>query len=236
MQTNVFADTGLLAREAARLVARAARQAVDTRGRFLMAVSGGNTPWKMLDALSKMDVPWAETHVFQVDERITPVHEERNITHIRRHLVNNASLPAAQLYPMPVDDDELDAALGRYAATLRTLAGSPPTLDLVHLGLGTDGHTASLVPGDPVLRIRGDAVALTGVYQEHRRITLSYPVLNRARHVLWLVAGEAKAEMLCRLKSADPDIPAGRVNQAHATVFADRAAAGVAEARQARRS
>ena len=126
---------------------------------------------------------------------------------------------------MPVESADLDEAAARYAQTLVDVAGSPPVLDLVHLGLGSDGHTASLVPGDPVLDVTDADVALTGVYQGRRRMTLTYPVLNRARRVLWLITGEDKAAMLVRLRRGDPAIPAGRVRQDHAVVLADRAAA-----------
>ncbi len=125
---------------------------------------------------------------------------------------------------MPVESADLDEAAARYAQTLVDIAGSPPVLDLVHLGLGPDGHTASLVPGDPVLDVTDADVALTGLYQGRRRMTLTYPALNRARRVLWLITGEDKAAMLVRLRRGDPAIPAGRVRQDHAVVLADRAA------------
>ena len=113
----------------------------------------------------------------------------------------------------------------RYALTLREIAGSPPVLDLVHLGLGPDGHTASLVPGDAVLDVTDADVALTGVYQGRRRMTLTYPILNRSRRILWLVTGSEKAGMLVRLRDGDLSIPAGRVRRDQALVLADRAAA-----------
>jgi 6-phosphogluconolactonase len=124
-----------------------------------------------------------------------------------------------------VERDDLDEGVARYAQTLVDIAGSPPVIDLVHLGLGPDGHTASLVPGDAVLGVTDADVALTGVYQGRRRMTLTYPALNRARRVLWLITGEDKATMLVRLRRGDPGIPAGRVRQEHAIVIADRAAA-----------
>ena len=150
---------------------------------------------------------------------------DRNLTHLAESLLSHALLPPAQLHAMPVEEVDPEAAVRAYSKTLWELAGSPPVLDLVHLGLGPDGHTASLVPDDPVLEITGADVALTGVYQERRRITLTYPVLNRARRVLWLVTGSEKVPMLKRLLAHDRTIPAGRVRPDDALVLADRAAA-----------
>jgi 6-phosphogluconolactonase len=182
----------------------------------------------MLRALAGMaDVPWGSVHVFQVDERIAPAGDaDRNLTHLAESLLDRAPLGAAQMHAMPVEFPDVAVAAARYGATLREIAGSPPVLDLVHLGLGPDGHTASLVPGDPVLDVAGADVAVTGVYQGRRRMTLTYPAIDRARRILWLVTGGEKAAMLARLRKADPGIPAGRVRQASALVLADRAAAG----------
>jgi 6-phosphogluconolactonase len=127
---------------------------------------------------------------------------------------------------MPVESPDLEAAAAQYALTLREIAGSPPVLDLAHLGLGPDGHTASLVPGDPVLDVTDADVAVTGrAYQGRRRMTLTYPMLNRSRRILWLVTGSEKVDMLARLRAGDRSIPAGRVSQDRALVLADRAAA-----------
>jgi 6-phosphogluconolactonase/glucosamine-6-phosphate isomerase/deaminase len=126
---------------------------------------------------------------------------------------------------MPVESSDLNAAAAFYAQTLRSITGSPPVLDLVHLGLGPDGHTASLVPGDPVLDVSNADVAVTGIYQGRQRMTLTYPVLNRSRLVLWLVTGGEKAGMLPRLQTGDISIPAGRVRAGRAVILADRAAA-----------
>ncbi len=144
---------------------------------------------------------------------------------MRESLLEHAPLRPEQLYAMPMEEKDLDAAARRYALTLREIAGSPPVLDLVHLGLGADGHTASLVPGDPVLDVIDADVALTGVYQGRRRMTLTYPIINRCRHILWLVTGSDKAGMLVRLRDGDRSIPAGRVRGDQALVLADRAAA-----------
>jgi len=200
------------------------------RGRFIMAVSGGHTPWLMLRALAGNDVSWESIHVVQVDERVAPAgHPDRNLTHIRESLMEHAPLRDGQVHAMPVEASDLQAAAARYALTLQELAGSPPVLDLVHLGLGPDGHTASLVPGDPVLDVTDADVALTGVYQGRRRMTLTYPIIDRARRILWLVTGSEKAGMLVRLRDGDPSIPAGRVRRDQALVVADRAAAGQQE-------
>ena len=127
---------------------------------------------------------------------------------------------------MPVDAADLEVASQQYAATLERIAGMPPVLDLAHLGLGPDGHTASLVPGDPVLDVTESDVATTGLYQGRRRMTLTYPLLNRARAIVWLVTGPEKAEMLARLYAVDRSIPAGRISQDRALVLADHDAAG----------
>jgi 6-phosphogluconolactonase len=227
MKIEVLADVDSVARQAAAIMAAEARSAVAARGRFIMAVSGGHTPWLMLRALAGEDVPWESVHVVQVDERVAPAgHPDRNLTHLRESLLEQAPLRPGQIHAMPVESPDLAAAATRYAVTLRELAGSPPVLDLVHLGLGPDGHTASLVPGDPVVDVNDADVSPTGVYQGRRRMTLTYPILNRSRRVLWLVTGSEKVEMLGRLRAGDESIPAGRVCQDRALVLADRAAAG----------
>jgi 6-phosphogluconolactonase len=224
MKVEVFADADAVARKAAALIAAEARAAVAARGRFILAVSGGHTPWAMLRALSGEDAPWANVFVTQVDERVAPAGDpDRNLTHIRESL--HAPLRPEQILAMPVEAPDLQAAVARYAASLQEIAGSPPVLDLVHLGLGPDGHTASLVPGDRVLEVTDADVALTGVYQGRRRMTLTYPMINRSRRILWLVTGSEKVEMLGRLRKGDASIPAGRIRQDQAIVFADQAAA-----------
>ena len=227
MRIVVLADADAVARKAAAVIATEARHAVVARGRFIMAVSGGHTPWVMLRALAEEDVPWASVHVFQVDERVAPEgHADRNLTHLRASLLEHAPLPAAQIYAMPVEIPDLQSAAAKYAAELGRIAGAPPVLDLLHLGLGPDGHTASLVPGDPVLDVTDCDVAVTGVYQGRKRLTLTYPVINRARLILWLVTGSEKVPMFQRLRAADPSIPAGRVLQNNAVLLADKPAAG----------
>jgi 6-phosphogluconolactonase len=227
MELEVFNDADSVARAAAARIAADARAAIAARGHFALAVSGGHTPWIMLRALAGEDIPWAGVHVCQVDERVAPDgHPDRNLTHLRESLLQHTPLRPEQIHAMPVETVDLQPAATQYALTLRQIAGSPPVLDLVHLGLGPDGHTASLVPGDSVLDVADQDVALTGVYQGRRRMTLTYPMLNRARRVLWVVTGSEKVEMLRRLRDGDVSIPAGRVRREQALVLADRAAAG----------
>jgi 6-phosphogluconolactonase len=227
MKLEVFDDAASVARAGASTIAAAARAAVASRGLFTLAVSGGHTPWIMLRALAGEDVPWAGVNLFQIDERVAPDgHPDRNLTHLRESLLQHVPLRPEQIHAMPVESPDLEAAAAQYASVLRDVAGSPPVLDLVHLGLGPDGHTASLVPGTPALDIDNADVAVTGVYQGRRRMTLTYPVLNRARCVLWIVTGSEKVEMLCRLRAGDRSIPAGRVRSDDALLLADRAATG----------
>jgi 6-phosphogluconolactonase len=225
---EILADADAVARDAASILAAEARAAVAARGRFIVAVSGGRTPWQMLRVLGSEDVPWEDLHVFQVDERVAAAGDpERNLTHLRQSLLAHAPLRSEQIYAMPVESPDLEAAAALYAVTLQDIAGSPPVLDLAHLGLGADGHTASLVAGDAVLDVTDADVALTRPYQGRRRMTLTYPLLNRSRRILWLVTGSEKVEMLARLREGDPSIPAGRVRQDRALVLADRAAVGI---------
>ena len=230
MKIEVFPDSESVARGASKLIAEVARLAVEARGKFVMAVSGGKTPWIMLRNLGQEDLPWGAVHVVQVDERIAPPGDpDRNLTHLRGSLLSHAPLDPEHIHAMPVESGDLEAAGKTYSRTLQEIAGSPPVLDLVHLGLGPDGHTASLVPGDPVLDVMDADVALTGIYQGRRRMTLTYPVINRARKVLWLVTGGEKAGMLARLQAGDPSIPAGHVLPDRSVVLADRAAADRAD-------
>lgn len=226
MYIEVLADIPAVARRAAEVIAADARAACAVRGRFVLAVSGGRTPWMMLRALADQDVPWAGVHLAQVDERVAPAgHADRNLTHLAESLLGRAPIRLDQIHAMPVELADLENAAVHYSATLRDIAGAPPLLDLVHLGLGTDGHTASLVPGDPVLAIDAADVGVTGPYEGRRRMTLTYPIVNRARRILWVVTGAEKAAMLTRLRDGDPAIPAGRVRQDRALVLADSAAA-----------
>jgi 6-phosphogluconolactonase len=222
----VHPDADTVARKAAEIIAADARETVTARGRFVMAVSGGHTPWLMLRCLAGEQLPWKNVHVVQVDERVAPGGDaDRNLTHLRESLLDHAPLSPTHIHAMPVEAADLDEAARQYARTLCDVAGSPPLLDLVHLGLGADGHTASLARGDPVLDVADADVAVTSLYQGKRRMTLTYPIINRARGVLWVVTGAEKAGALARLIDQDPTIPASGVRQDRALILADRAAA-----------
>jgi len=220
IQLEVAGDEKAASRRAAELIAAYGGATIDERGRFALAMSGGRSPWAMLAILGEMEeMPWDRTDLFQVDERIaSPGSPDRNLT----HMVLGLSMDhQAALRPMPVTQRDLDGAAREYEASL------PDRLDLVHLGLGPDGHTASLVPGDPVLEVTDRRVAITAEpYQDHRRMTLTYPALDAARRIVWLVTGPDKREPLAKLLAGDESIPAGRVRNEEMVVVADEAAAG----------
>jgi 6-phosphogluconolactonase len=223
MKINVFPDASSTARAAAAFLAAECRAAVEARGRFVVAVSGGTTPWIMLRDLATEELPWRAVHVLQTDERVAPSGSaERNLTRLQEILAEHGP----QIHSMPVDDPDLEEGARQYEQVIAAIAGTPPVIDVVHLGLGADGHTASLVPGDPVLDVADADVAVTGTYQSTRRMTLTYPILHRARRILWLVTGKEKAAALGRLQAGDLSIPAGRVRRDRAVIFADRDAAG----------
>jgi 6-phosphogluconolactonase len=215
-ELRVSPDAAAVASAAATYVAEHARAAVAARGQFTFAVSGGHTPWAMFAELASEDMPWAQTEIFQVDERVAPDGDpDRNLTNLRKSL---GSAPA-QVRPMPVNDTDLVAAAATYAGVL------PQRFDLIHLGLGPDGHTASLVPGDPVLQVTDALVGLTQPYQGHRRMTQTYPALARADQLLWLITGADKRDPLTKLLAGDESIPAGRVVAARSLIMADESAA-----------
>lgn len=215
-ELEVFEDLEALSTAAAHYVARRAREAADTSGAFHFAVSGGRSPWQMFAVLTTLDVPWDRTLIWQVDERVAPGDDpDRNLAHLRQALGDKA----AQVRPMPVEDHDLEEAAARYAG------GLPDRFDVVHLGIGPDGHTASLVPGDPVLDVDDRLVALTtSAYEGRRRMTLTYPGLRRAGQLLWLVSGEDKRDPLAKLLEGDRSIPAARVEAGASLVMADRSA------------
>jgi 6-phosphogluconolactonase len=220
IETKILPDDKAASRQAAEVVAAAGREAVEARGEFNIALSGGKTPWAMIGLLGEMEeMPWEQAHIYQVDERVAPPGDEsRNLT----HLVQMLSLDhQASLRPMPVTSRELELSAAEYEVHI------PERFDLIHLGLGPDGHTASLVPGDSVLDVEDRRVAMTdNNYQGHRRMTLTYPALREARQILWLTLGEGVREPLAKLLAGDTSIPAGRVENDSMVVVADEAAAG----------
>ena len=227
MKTELFDNADMVASRAASIIAEEARKAVALRGRFIFAVSGGKTPWKMLRALADEDVPWEGMYVLQVDERLAPYgHPDRNMTHLLESLPGHSPILAERIIGMPVEEKDPEAGATQYEKTISRIAGSPAIIDLVHLGLGPDGHTASLIPGDPVLDITDRDVAATGIYQGRRRLTLTYPVINRARMILWVITGSEKKVMLQRLIERDVSIPAGRISRENSMILADKDAAG----------
>jgi 6-phosphogluconolactonase len=226
VKIDVYPDDASVARHAAERIGDELRAAVALRGRFILAVSGGHTPWLMLSALAAEPLPWQHVHLVQVDERVAPSTDpDRNLVHLRASLLDRVPLPPAHVHAMPVEAPDLERAARQYALSLQELAGSPPVLDLVHLGLGPDGHTASLVPGDSVLDVADADVAVTAPYQGRRRMTLTFPIINRSRLVLWLVTGRDKVDALARLRDGDRSIPGSRVRRERALLLADRAAA-----------
>ncbi len=216
---------------AASELAESMRAAVDARGLCLLALSGGHSPAGMLVALSRQRIPWQSVHIFQVDERAAPNGSaDRNWTGLQENLLKHIDIPAANLHPMPVENDDLDRAADHYFAELVSVAGQSPVFDIIHLGLGSDGHTASLIPGDPVLNVLKKDLAVTGQYQGYQRLTLTYPCLRRARQLLWFVTGADKAAMLVRLQHHDRNIPAGRLGHDRNVVYTDHSAAPVTSA------
>jgi 6-phosphogluconolactonase len=220
IQVDTCADPAAVAERASELVAERARAAAADHGRFTFAVSGGRTPWAMFARLADEEMPWEKVTIFQVDERVAPDGDpDRNLTNLRASLPP-AAAATANVRPMPVDVPDLEQGAADYARSL------PEAFDLVHLGLGPDGHTASLVPGDPVLQVADRLVAITGVYQGRRRMTLTFPMLERAPNVLWLVTGGDKTDAIGRLRAGDRSIPASRISSANAVLIADQAAIG----------
>jgi len=220
IETRVFPDADAASHAAAELVAGAGGEALERHGEFNLALSGGRTPWAMVGLLGEMDgMPWEQANIFQVDERVAPPGDDaRNLT----HLVQMLSIDhQAALRPMPVTSRDLELSASEYEVHL------PERLDLVHLGLGPDGHTASLVPGDSVLEVDDRRVSVTArPYEGHLRMTLTYAALAAARRILWLVLGEKAREPLAKLLAGDDSIPAGRVRNDDMVLVCDEAAIG----------
>jgi 6-phosphogluconolactonase len=230
---RVFDDAESVAVAAADYIAEQARRAIQERDRFTFAVSGGTTPWRMLSKLCECSLPWERVHLFQVDERLAPDGDtSRNLTHIRASLASRWGQLADRVHAIPIGSDP-NADVEAYASLLGRIAGTPPVLDLIHLGLGDDGHTASLVPNDPATKVSHSDVALTQPYRGQRRITVTFPLLNRARQVVWVVVGADKRAAAQRLLAGDRSIPAACVNTQRATLMGDRAALSSAQSSRA---
>lgn len=229
VQIDVAPDADTAGRRAAGYIAGVLRAALAARGGATLALSGGSSPAPLYAALAREALDWPRVHVFQVDERLVPREDPaRNLTAIARCLVTGGPLPAENLHAMPVEAED---GCARQMRTLEACAGRPPVLDVVQLGLGADGHTASLFPGDPALGIRDRDLALTAAHAGHRRMTLTLPAIDRARAVVWFAPGAAKAAMIAALAAGDPALPCGRVARDRARVFIDTAAAAALPAR-----
>lgn len=226
MTLEVLETPELLAERGADVLADALRDAIEARGRATMAVSGGRTPGATLAALARRELDWEHVHVLQVDERIAPDgHPERNLGLLRHSLLGQLGGPAPTIHAMPVTAASAEDAAAHYAGLLVALAGAPPVLDVVQLGMGVDGHTASLVPGDPVLDVDDRDVAVTAPYQGRRRLTCTFALLARARQRLWLVTGAGKGDALARVLAGDLALPAARLPRRSSLWLVDRAAA-----------
>lgn len=225
MEIRTFQSADEVAKEAALFIADRIRENIARKGFFTMAISGGRTPWEMIKALAKENLPWEKVFLFQVDERVAPdAHADRNLTQLFKSIEGSPLVLRLNIFHMHVTAEDLDLACEEYAEQIQRITENGK-LDLVHLGLGTDGHTASLVPDDSVLNISDKNVATThSSYQGRQRMTLTFPLINQAEKILWVVTGSEKAEMLRRLLNQDPSIPAGRIAQNHAVVFTEESA------------
>lgn len=226
MEIRTFQSADEVAKEAAFYVADRIRENIAKKGFFTMAISGGRTPWEMIKELAIQDLPWEKVFLFQVDERVAPDgHPDRNLTQLFNAIQGTRLMTRLNIFPMHVITENLDQGCDEYANHIKNITESGK-LDLVHLGLGTDGHTASLIPGDDVLEAQDKNVAMTGApYQGRKRMTLTYPLINQAEKILWIITGAEKAEMLSRLLHQDPTIPSGKISQNHAIVFTEESAA-----------
>ncbi|MFN3996462.1 6-phosphogluconolactonase [Algoriphagus sp.] len=226
MEIRTYQSANEVAKEAALYIADRIRESISRKGFFTMAISGGRTPWEMIKKLSNEDLPWEKVFLFQVDERIAPdAHPDRNLTQLFKAIEGSKLVTRLNIFPMRVNAEDMDEACEEYSSHIKRMTENGK-LDLVHLGIGTDGHTASLIPNDSVLNIDDQGVAVTSIeYQGRHRMTLTYPLINQAEKILWVITGAEKAEMLDRLLHKDPLIPAGKVEQHHAIVLTEESAA-----------
>jgi 6-phosphogluconolactonase len=230
MKTEIFSNSEEVAKRAAEFLEEKIRETINTKGSFSMAISGGRTPWEMLKFLSKAHLRWNKINIFQVDEREAPDgHPDRNLSQLFKAIQDSGVETKVNIFPMPVTAENLEEACEDYSKIIYEVTGDG-ILDLIHLGMGSDGHTASLIPGDQVCEIEDRDVAMTlAPYQGRMRMTLTYPIINRAKEILWVVTGEEKAEMVEKLLISDPSIPAGNVNSSNAVLLLDKVAARIVE-------
>lgn len=223
MQLEVLRDAEHAAARAAEWIAAILRDAISRRGFASLALSGGTTPPAMLGKLASLSLSWTHVHIFQVDERVVPaMHASRNLRHLLGAL--SATVESNRIHAMPVEESDLDSAAVRYVEDLCTVAGKPPVLDLVHLGLGTDGHTASLMSLETALAVGADVLA-THVYDGSWRMTLTLAPINRARRRMFLVTGASKRAALQRLMHTDRSMVATHVATENTLIIADEEAA-----------
>jgi 6-phosphogluconolactonase len=225
MKTEIFPQAGDVAEAAAAYLAQQITTTLATKSTFSMAISGGRTPWEMLKILAKADLPWQRVNLFQVDERVAPDgHADRNLTQLFQAIAGTPMVTQLRIFPMPVLAADLEEGCREYTQVIHEVTEGKG-LDLIHLGLGSDGHTASLVPEDGVMEVQDRLVACTqNTYQGRIRMTLTYPLLNSAKQLLWIVTGSEKQEMVKRLLQQDPSIPAGSIRQENALLLVDQAA------------
>ena len=225
MKTELFSTADQVAAGAAAYLENEIREALHHQKSYSLAISGGRTPWEMLKILSKADLPWQRVNLFQVDERVAPDgHADRNLTQLFQAIAGTPMVMQLRIFPMPVLAEDLEEGSRKYTQVLDEVTEGKG-LDLIHLGLGSDGHTASLVPGDGVMDVQDRLVACTqNLYQGRIRMTLTYPLLNSAKKLLWIVTGSEKQEMVQRLLNQDPSIPAGSIRQENALLMVDQAA------------
>ena len=225
MNTELFPTADQVAAGAAAYLEHEIREALVHHPSYSLAISGGRTPWEMLKILSKADLPWQRVNLFQVDERVAPDgHADRNLTQLFQAIAGTPMVTQLRIFPMPVLAEDLEEGCREYTQVLDEVTEGKG-LDLIHLGLGSDGHTASLVPGDGVMDVQDRLVSCTqNLYQGRIRMTLTYPLLNSAKQLLWIVTGSEKKEMVQRLLQQDPSIPAGSIRQENALLMVDQAA------------
>ncbi len=233
-EARVFADDSLMTQAIAEESLRIAQEAVTRRGRCVICLSGGSTP-KALNELWSRDyssrMPWNQIHFFWGDERYVPADDPHsNYRMARESLIAHVAIPAQNIHPMPTNYSQPDEAAREYEAELRRFFGASPEFDIVFLGIGTEGHCASLFPGSPALNeTRRWVVSAKVPAEPPLRLTLTYPVINRAREVFFLAAGKGKRDIFQAIRRVpggpESPYPAARVDAKRVVWFVDQPAA-----------